>query len=79
MELVLTQNNGTTTMTSLQLVDFINHLRKQEGNGTYKVLTITYRGDSSGTDWSQEVICVSLNETKLLLAENEKANKDAKK
>ena len=39
MELVLTQNNGTTTMTSLQLVDFINHLRKQEGNGTYKVLT----------------------------------------
>lgn len=47
-------------------------------NGTYKVLTITYRGDSSGTDWSQEVICVRLNETKLLLAENEKANKDSK-
>ncbi len=39
MELVLTQNNGTTTMTSLQLVEFINHLRRQEGNGTYKVLT----------------------------------------
>lgn len=39
MELVLTQNNGTTTMTSLQLVEYINHLRKQEGNGTYKVLT----------------------------------------
>ena len=48
-------------------------------NGTYKVLTITYRGDSSGTDWSQEVICVRLNETKLLLAENEKANKEDKK
>ena len=48
-------------------------------NGTYKVLTITYRGDSSGTDWSQEVICVRLNETKLLLSENEKAKKDAKK
>ena len=47
-------------------------------NGTYKVLTITYRGDSSGTDWSQEVICVRLNETKLLLAENEKANKENK-
>lgn len=47
-------------------------------NGTYKVLTITYRGDSMGTDWSQEVICVRLNETKLLLAENEKANKDSK-
>jgi len=47
-------------------------------NGTYKVLTITYRGDSGGTDWSQEVICVRLNETKLLLAENEKANKDSK-
>ena len=47
-------------------------------NGTYKVLTITYRGDSSGTDWSQEVICVRLNETKLLLAENEKANKEDK-
>jgi len=47
-------------------------------NGTYKVLTITYRGDSTGTDWSQEVICVRLNETKLLLAENEKANKDSK-
>ena len=47
-------------------------------NGTYKVLTITYRGDSNGTDWSQEVICVRLNETKLLLAENEKANKDSK-
>lgn len=30
MELVLTQNNGTTTMTSLQLVEYINHLRKQE-------------------------------------------------
>ena len=43
-------------------------------NGTYKVLTITYRGDSTGTDWSQEVICVRLNEVKLLLAENEKAN-----
>lgn len=43
-------------------------------NGTYKVLTITYRGDSTGTDWSQEVICVRLNETKLLLAENEKQN-----
>ena len=48
-------------------------------NGTYKVLTITYRGDSNGTDWSQEVICVRLNETKLLLAENEKANKENKK
>ena len=48
-------------------------------NGTYKVLTITYRGDSNGTDWSQEVICVRLNETKLLLAENEKANKEDKK
>lgn len=47
-------------------------------NGTYKVLTITYRGDSNGTDWSQEVICVRLNETKLLLAENEKANKENK-
>ncbi len=47
-------------------------------NGTYKVLTITYRGDSSGTDWSQEVICVRLNETKLLLAENEKSNKENK-
>jgi len=47
-------------------------------NGTYKVLTITYRGDSSGTDWSQEVICVRLNETKLLLSENEKANKENK-
>ena len=43
-------------------------------NGTYKVLTITYRGDSQGTDWSQEVVCVRLNETKLLLAENEKQN-----
>lgn len=43
-------------------------------NGTYKILTITYRGDSQGTDWSQEVICVRLNETKLLLAENEKQN-----
>jgi hypothetical protein len=30
MELVLSNSNGTTTMTSLQLVDFINHLRKQE-------------------------------------------------
>lgn len=39
MELVLTQNNGTTTMTSLQLVDFINHLRRQEGNGTFNELT----------------------------------------
>lgn len=48
-------------------------------NGTYKVLTITYRGDSQGTDWSQEVICVRLNEVKLLLAENEKANKDSTK
>lgn len=48
-------------------------------NGTYKVLTITYRGDSMGTDWSQEVICVRLNETKLLLSENEKANKEDKK
>ena len=48
-------------------------------NGTYKVLTITYRGDSNGTDWSQEVICVRLNEVKLLLAENEKANKEDKK
>ena len=48
-------------------------------NGTYKVMTITYRGDSNGTDWSQEVICVRLNETKLLLAENEKANKEDKK
>ena len=38
MELVLTQNNGTTTMTSLQLVEYINHLRKQEGNGTYTEL-----------------------------------------
>jgi phage antirepressor YoqD-like protein len=38
MELVLTQSNGTTTMTSLQLVDYINHLRKQEGNGTYTEL-----------------------------------------
>lgn len=38
MELVLTQNNGTTTMTSLQLVEFINHLRKQECNGTYTEL-----------------------------------------
>lgn len=47
-------------------------------NGTYKVLTITYRGDSMGTDWSQEVICIRLNEVKLLLAENEKANKDIK-
>ena len=47
-------------------------------NGTYKVLTITYRGDSNGTDWSQKVICVRLNETKLLLAENEKANKENK-
>lgn len=47
-------------------------------NGTYKVLTITYRGDSMGTDWSQEVICIRLNETKLLLAENEKSNKDSK-
>ena len=47
-------------------------------NGTYKVLTITYRGDSNGTDWSQEVICVRLNETKLLLAENEKSNKENK-
>ena len=46
-------------------------------NGTYKVLTITYRGDSTGTDWSQEVICVRLNETKLLLAENEKQNKES--
>lgn len=48
-------------------------------NGTYKVLTITYRGDSTGTDWSQEVVCVRLNEVKLLLAENEKANKEDKK
>ena len=47
-------------------------------NGTYKVLTITYRGDSMGTDWSQEVICIRLNEVKLLLAENEKANKESK-
>lgn len=47
-------------------------------NGTYKVLTITYRGDLSGTDWSQEVVCVRLNETKLLLAENEKSNKENK-
>ena len=47
-------------------------------NGTYKVLTITYRGDSMGTDWSQEVICIRLNEVKLLLAENEKANKENK-
>ena len=47
-------------------------------NGTYKVLTITYRGDSNGTDWSQEVICVRLNETKLLLAENDKSNKENK-
>lgn len=46
-------------------------------NGTYKVLTITYRGDSHGTDWSQEVVCVRLNEVKLLLAENEK--KDSSK
>lgn len=43
-------------------------------NGTYKILTITYRGDSQGTDWSQEVICVRLNEVKLLIAENEKQN-----
>ena len=39
MELVLTQNNGTTTMTSLQLVEFVNHLRRQEGNGTFTELT----------------------------------------
>lgn len=39
MELVLNSNNeGTPTMTSLQLVEFINHLRKQEGNGTYTEL-----------------------------------------
>jgi hypothetical protein len=33
MELVLTQNNGNVTTTSLQLVEYINYLRKQE-NGT---------------------------------------------
>lgn len=30
MELVLNSNNGTPTMSSLQLVEFINHLRKKE-------------------------------------------------
>ena len=30
MELVLSNNNGVSTMTSLQLVEYINHLRKEE-------------------------------------------------
>jgi phage antirepressor YoqD-like protein len=38
MELVLTQNNGTTTMTSLQLVDYINYLRKKDSPLDYTEL-----------------------------------------
>lgn len=38
MELVLSNNNGVNTMTSLQLVDYINDLRKQEGSGSYTEL-----------------------------------------
>lgn len=38
MELVLTQNNGDVTTTSLQLVEYINYLRKEENPLGYEEL-----------------------------------------
>lgn len=38
MELVLSNNNGVKTMTSLQLVEYINYLREQENPWDYKEL-----------------------------------------
>jgi phage regulator Rha-like protein len=38
MELVLSSNNGVKTMTSLQLVEYINYLRKGEDQWDYKEL-----------------------------------------
>jgi len=38
MELVLSNNNGVKTMTSLQLVEYINYLRKEEDPWEYKEL-----------------------------------------
>lgn len=48
-------------------------------NGTYKVLSITYKGDSyDGSDWTQDVTCVKLDEVNLLKAELNKKESDNK-
>lgn len=35
-------------------------------NGIYKINTIHYTGDYSGTDWKQEVFCISCNDYKVI-------------